>query len=49
MVLESAEGSVPHDLSLDPVIIAWAEKLNISLPKGFAVPAEPQPTAQPAA
>jgi HD-like signal output (HDOD) protein len=37
-VLESAEASVPHDPAVDTQVIEWAEKLNISAPKGLAVP-----------
>ena len=46
MVLESTEGTVPHDPSLDPLIVEWAEKLNISLPKGFENPMDARAATQ---
>ena len=36
-VLETGDGSIPHDPSLDPEILTWAEKLKIPRPHKLAV------------
>jgi HD-like signal output (HDOD) protein len=39
-ILESSDGSIPHDADLNPEILQWARTLHLRLPRGISTPAE---------